>query len=878
MSIENKTEPTSCARCGLDFRGGAEHVTLYGTAYCKKCAEQLQAQKYTKADTDRFADFMAGKAILIPLAGTYAAWNLSIEVEKATGAFWLVRSRSVGGRGASFGSTTVEVFVEEPKRLTAEEVRTLAARYVPGAGEIFTGLTDTNGAEYIGRYTEWCEEERSFSGCGPMAKTLQADFKKLGIRLKDTLARYGAPLSFGCAEKTGIYFVQEPAERNPGIITLFRDRDPEKFRWFLLEYVIRRWAEVEEDRRRNELIAAWKRAVPYKRLIVVKELTLQKLSLVFPPESPQMQVYANDILNSLNGRKPDVVHWMLDPDTMTFYMPSEKHHTVRDLEAEQSKLEAQLQSESTPGYAYIRRRLDEIKLESLFIDTGPDMAVQLMHDMITLELKYENVRYSLPSKFGHGSAGYWADDIEYDRDHGREFVYPVCREAGAEEFRWIILERAVRHTTGWASLHRAVKFSLRIRRLCKIYERREQPKYEIVPDPRLEAYIEEKIASLHKSHPDYDWAYDKRSRWITGTPKAGTDAPPYFPPTTAKTLDATTLPLYGDPSGHGDQISVGRITSGEHAGLYYWTVSNDGYPDRMSGGGFSLLLPEGLVKNGCVRQQTLFCWIRDEWPYASYLRDDPKDQVVLDLDNCKKLYPDDVRVSPEGLRWVIDNSVAMILGCEGAPTELTIPEQLGGIHAIAIAADAFCDLPLKQITLPNNIYRIGSHAIGYDRISLPDGSVHYRPAETPPAIRARVWSAGKRYAEQNSLPFEEYPPAPQKPAPATNKRQPVQDTAYNENDWQPSSSTQKPEKPASDTKTHRPVPPKRPKKSLSDWGVIAMTCFYAVMAVIFLSLQAWLGGITFSCLVLLMIIAPMLDRRNKKKSAGRKNTKYNRKK
>lgn len=65
-------------------------------------------------------------------------------------------------------------------------------------------------------------------------------------------------------------------------------------------------------------------------------------------------------------------------------------------------------------------------------------------------------------------------------------------------------------------------------------------------------------------------------------------------------LGAKQVHIFGHKSGHGDQISVGRVQTGPLAGKYYVSIVNDGYPDRFSAGGFCEMLPESVVKKATV--------------------------------------------------------------------------------------------------------------------------------------------------------------------------------------------------------------------------------------------------------------------------------------
>ena len=65
-------------------------------------------------------------------------------------------------------------------------------------------------------------------------------------------------------------------------------------------------------------------------------------------------------------------------------------------------------------------------------------------------------------------------------------------------------------------------------------------------------------------------------------------------------LGAKQVHVFGHESGHGDQVSVGRVQNGAMAGRYYVSVINDGFPDRFTGGGISRILPESVVKKATV--------------------------------------------------------------------------------------------------------------------------------------------------------------------------------------------------------------------------------------------------------------------------------------
>lgn len=61
--------------------------------------------------------------------------------------------------------------------------------------------------------------------------------------------------------------------------------------------------------------------------------------------------------------------------------------------------------------------------------------------------------------------------------------------------------------------------------------------------------------------------------------------------------DSTKIRYSGHYSGHGDQIQIGFIHSGEYKSNYYILISNDGYPNPYGGGGFTDLLPKTIFED-----------------------------------------------------------------------------------------------------------------------------------------------------------------------------------------------------------------------------------------------------------------------------------------
>lgn len=871
MKNTKSNENEFCARCGIDlFLPGVEPKERNGRVYCEVCAAKLDEPAPEKKDKgeeqrkeiDRFSKFMTGKSLLIPLDGAYMRWSRNIEADKATGQLWLVHSRSVGGRGVSFASVSVDVFEEEPVMLTAQEALRLAEEAHPGVSEVFEGLTDTNGAEYIGRYTAWAQDQSRFEGCGPMKEQIKADFRKLGIPISETLIHYGAPLYFCYDEKTGKYTVQEPAERSSGYLTLFSDRNRDKFRWFLLEYIVRVWADREERNRTGELQKAWRWPVPYDSRVPEKEMALQKLCLVYPADSDEILGYAARILQTLNHGEARIVRWMLDPDTMTLYMPAEKHQYIRDLLAEKSLLEDRLQKgEKVPGAAVIRQRLKELDLAALFLDAGPDMAAQLIADVKKLGFTAEQVEKALPGRFGHGAAGYWAEDVEEDRE--KTFTYPVCMQASAEDFRFLIVERIVRFNVQWPQLHSAAQFSLWVRRLMRIFSRTEiqNKTHTFVTEPQMQTYIDEKIALLEKSSPEYDWALNSRKDWLVGTPKAGEAVRPLENPKAPErgSKFGAELHLYGDPSGHGTQIWAGKVTEGPQAGRYFWRVLDDGYPNRTAGGGFDELLPKGLVQDGRVLQQELFRWICEIWPHASGLSED-HDAIVLDLDRGKKIYPAENRVSEDGFLWAVDNGMAVILGWQGTAETLVIPGMLDGYPVREILPDAFCGKPLQTVEIPRIVRAVGSHAIGYSRTA---GGA-YRLLDPKPTVRGYRWTAAERYAKENDLPFEDlYPNTNGKvrQGQITEVGKTVTAEVYPSEEAKHWHSVSGGSTAGTFENAGKPVQPAQKPKPKTDWAMIGMACFLGIMAVVAFCAKGWLLGAVFGVIAVLMPVSVYLDRK-----------------
>ena len=93
--------------------------------------------------------------------------------------------------------------------------------------------------------------------------------------------------------------------------------------------------------------------------------------------------------------------------------------------------------------------------------------------------------------------------------------------------------------------------------------------------------------SLHKEYViGHLWNFIQRHKHMA-----------YVPASREDMRNATHwLHLYGDPSHHGTQIRLGR--SGN---TFYLEVTDDGYPNRMGGGGFAYFVPRDAVSDGRLK-------------------------------------------------------------------------------------------------------------------------------------------------------------------------------------------------------------------------------------------------------------------------------------
>ena len=94
--------------------------------------------------------------------------------------------------------------------------------------------------------------------------------------------------------------------------------------------------------------------------------------------------------------------------------------------------------------------------------------------------------------------------------------------------------------------------------------------------------------------------------------------------------------LAGHSSGHGDQISIGKSDSG-----YILRITNDGYPNRMAGGGIDYAVPAGILRNGKLDRQKLEAFYRQKFP----------DGPALRFENCGWFSP--AKPMPQGVPTVL---------------------------------------------------------------------------------------------------------------------------------------------------------------------------------------------------------------------------------
>lgn len=94
--------------------------------------------------------------------------------------------------------------------------------------------------------------------------------------------------------------------------------------------------------------------------------------------------------------------------------------------------------------------------------------------------------------------------------------------------------------------------------------------------------------------------------------------------------------LSGHPSGHGDQVSIGKSDSG-----YILRITNDGYPNRMAGGGIDYAVPASILRNGKLDRRKL---------EAFYLQKCP-DGPALHFGNCSWFSP--AEPMPQGVPTVL---------------------------------------------------------------------------------------------------------------------------------------------------------------------------------------------------------------------------------
>lgn len=67
--------------------------------------------------------------------------------------------------------------------------------------------------------------------------------------------------------------------------------------------------------------------------------------------------------------------------------------------------------------------------------------------------------------------------------------------------------------------------------------------------------------------------------------------------------------LAGHPSGHGDQVSIGKSDGG-----YILRITNDGYPNRMAGGGIDYAVPASILRNGKLDRRKLEAFYLQKFP------------------------------------------------------------------------------------------------------------------------------------------------------------------------------------------------------------------------------------------------------------------------
>lgn len=94
--------------------------------------------------------------------------------------------------------------------------------------------------------------------------------------------------------------------------------------------------------------------------------------------------------------------------------------------------------------------------------------------------------------------------------------------------------------------------------------------------------------------------------------------------------------LAGHPSGHGDQISIGKTDSG-----YILRITNDGYPNRMAGGGFDCAIPQSILRNGKL----------DRRKFEAFYQKTVPDGPALQYDNCSWFSP--AEPMPQGAPTVL---------------------------------------------------------------------------------------------------------------------------------------------------------------------------------------------------------------------------------